>query len=73
MRILNREDLMNILYGAAILGTGGGGSLDEGIAMIDEALQAGKEFKLADFEEMDPDAVIGTPYACGAISPPSLR
>ena len=69
MRILNREDLMNILYGAAILGTGGGGSLDEGIAMIDEALQAGKEFKLADFEEMDPDAVIGTPYACGAISP----
>ena len=69
MRILNREDLMNILYGAAILGTGGGGSLDEGIAMIDEALQAGKEFKLADFAEMDPDAVIGTPYACGAISP----
>lgn len=69
MRILNREDLMNILYGAAILGTGGGGSLDEGIAMIDEALHAGKEFKLADFAEMDPDAVIGTPYACGAISP----
>ena len=69
MRILNREDLMNILYGAAILGTGGGGSLDEGIAMIDEALQAGKEFKLADFAEMDPDAVIGTPYASGAISP----
>ena len=23
MRILNREDLVNILYGAAILGTGG--------------------------------------------------
>ena len=29
MRTLNREDLVNILYGAAILGTGGGGSLTE--------------------------------------------
>ena len=27
MRILNRDDLMNILYGCTILGTGGGGSL----------------------------------------------
>ena len=69
MRNLNREDLINILYGAAILGTGGGGSLDEGIEMIDEALAAGKTFTLASFDEMDPDDIIGTPYACGAISP----
>lgn len=34
MRTLNREDLVNILYGAAILGTGGGGSLTEGIELI---------------------------------------
>ena len=69
MRVLNREDLMNILLGCTILGTGGGGSLDEGIRDIDEALAAGKQFKLVDFDELDPDAVIGTPYACGAISP----
>lgn len=69
MRNLNREDLVNILYGAAILGTGGGGSLTEGIEMIDEALAAGKTFTLASFDEMDPDDIIGTPYACGAISP----
>ena len=43
MRILNREDLMNILLGCTILGTGGGGSLEEGIAQIDEALDAGKQ------------------------------
>ena len=42
MRILSREDLIHILYGCAILGTGGGGSLEEGIAMIDEALAAGR-------------------------------
>lgn len=69
MRTLNHENLLDILYGCAILGTGGGGSLDEGIEMIDEALAAGKEFKLTTFEEMSPEDVIGTPYACGAISP----
>ena len=40
MRTLNHENLLDILYGCAILGTGGGGSLDEGIEMIDEALAA---------------------------------
>ncbi|MCD8083143.1 MAG: DUF917 domain-containing protein [Clostridiales bacterium] len=69
MRVLNRENLMDILYGCAVLGTGGGGSLEEGIAMIDEALAAGKEFRLVSFEELDPEAIVGTPYACGAISP----
>jgi DUF917 family protein len=69
MRLLNREMLTDILYGCAILGTGGGGSLDEGMQMIDEALNAGKEFRLADFDDLKPDDVIGTPYACGAISP----
>ena len=69
MRELNREDLMNILLGCTILGTGGGGSLEEGIQNIDEALKAGKTFRLVTFDELDPEAVIGTPYACGAISP----
>lgn len=69
MKILTREDLLDILWGCAILGTGGGGSLDEGIEMIDEALAAGKEFKLVTFDELDPEDIIGTPYACGAISP----
>lgn len=69
MRILDREDLMNILYGCAILGTGGGGSLEEGVELIGEALSAGKTFRLASFDELEPDDMIGTPYACGAISP----
>lgn len=69
MRTLTRENLLDILWGCAILGTGGGGPLDEGIEMIDEALAAGKEFKLVTFDELDPEDIIGTPYACGAISP----
>ena len=69
MRILTREELLDILWGCTILGTGGGGSLEEGIEQIDEALAAGKQFKLVSFDELPDDAVIGTPYACGAISP----
>ena len=69
MRTLNRDDLLNILYGAAILGTGGGGSLTEGIELIDEALAAGKTFRLASFDDLAPEDLIGTPYGCGAISP----
>ena len=69
MRTLNREDLVNILYGAAILGTGGGGSLTEGLELIDEALAAGKTFRLASFDDLAPEDLIGTPYGCGAISP----
>ena len=69
MRTLNREDLVNILYGAAILGTGGGGSLTEGIELIDEELAAGKTFRLASFDDLAPEDLIGTPYGCGAISP----
>ena len=69
MRTLNRDDLINILYGCAILGTGGGGSLTEGIKLIDEALAQGKTFRLASFDDLAPDDVIGTPYGCGAISP----
>lgn len=69
MRELSKEDLLNILYGCTILGTGGGGTLDDGIAMIESALNEGKRFRLADFEEVDSDMLIGTPYGCGAISP----
>lgn len=47
MKILSRQDLTDILYGCAILGTGGGGELDEGLQYIDSALAQGKAFRLA--------------------------
>ena len=47
MRILDYENLLDILYGCAILGTGGGGSLDEGVALIREALAAGNALCVA--------------------------
>jgi DUF917 family protein len=69
MRKLNHQELIDILVGATILGTGGGGSLENGIHKIEHALAAGKEFNLVSIDELAPDDVIGTPYSCGAISP----
>ena len=46
MKVLNREDIMDILYGGAILGTGGGGSLTKGIEFIDLAISKEKPLSL---------------------------
>lgn len=69
MKKLNRQDLHDILLGAAIVGTGGGGSLTEGIKLVDKALEEGHEFLLAEIDEIPDDALIGTPYGCGSIGP----
>jgi hypothetical protein len=69
MKKLEKQDLYDILYGCTILGTGGGGSLENGLKLIDDALVHGKEFILVDFSEVPDDAWIATPYMCGSISP----
>ena len=68
MKTLSRQDLEDILYGAAILGTGGGGELSEGFALIDDALSKGKEFIMVSLDEAPQDALVCTPYILGAIS-----
>ena len=71
IKILSRKDLYDILYGCTILGTGGGGELKEGISLIEKALNAGREFKLACMDEVSEDSIIACPYMCGSISPPT--
>ncbi|MBW8189850.1 DUF917 domain-containing protein [Neiella marina] len=68
MRILTKADLTDILYGCAILGTGGGGELDEGFDYINKALAAGKTFKLVSVDEVPAGSMICTPYMLGALS-----
>ena len=69
MKQLSRQNVVDILYGCTILGTGGGGSLEKGICKIDDALEKGKEFILKSFDEVNTNDLIATPYSCGAISP----
>ena len=68
MQELTHQDLIDILGGAAILGAGGGGDLSEGLDMIEQALNAGKRFRLVSVDDVPDDAIICTPYMLGAIS-----
>jgi len=69
MKILRKQDLYDILYGSAVLGSGGGGSLSDGLRLMDKALSMNKEFCLVGFDEVPDDAWIAVPYTCGSISP----
>lgn len=68
MKTLNRQQLSDILYGCAILGTGGGGELAEGFEYIDKAFAAGKEFKLVGIDQLDDEKMLCTPYMLGALA-----
>ncbi len=69
MRKLEKQALHDLLLGAAIVGTGGGGSLEKGWALVDKALAEGCEFLLADIVDIPDEGMVGTPYGCGSIGP----
>ncbi len=69
MKELTKQDVHDILLGAAILSTGGGGSIEEGLEVVNQAFEDGLVFKLADLDDLDADDLIGTPYSCGNVSP----
>ena len=59
------QDLRDILLGAAIVGTGGGGSLENGIKLVEGSFNEGYQFYLAGLSEIEDEALVGTPYGCG--------
>jgi DUF917 family protein len=69
MRELSRQDVLDMLAGSAILGTGGGGDIAEGLEYIDAAEAAGKSFKMVSVDELAGDAMVCTPYLLGALVP----
>lgn len=73
MKTLSRQNLEDILFGAAILGTGGGGDISEGRSLFDDALAKGKRFDLVSIDEPPDDALFCTAYMLGAISPVSAE
>lgn len=69
MRTLDLQELKDIMIGCAILGTGGGGSLSEGMNVVEREWEAGNEFKLLDFSEIEDEADYASPYYCGCVVP----
>ncbi len=73
MRELNKQQMIDILYGCCVMGTGGGGALAEGLEMMQPHFDAGKTIKLIKLDELPDDAWVATPYECGAPSANGLN
>lgn len=68
IRDLTRQEVEDILHGAALFGGGGGGALAEGFGLLDLAEAEGRGFRLAALDDVPDEAVLCTPYLLGAIS-----
>ena len=66
MKKLSRQEAIDIIYGCAVLGTGGGGNLQSGLNMIEECYDQGNVIEMAELSELGDDDFVATPYGCGA-------
>lgn len=72
MRKLYEQDIIEILYGATLLGAGGGGSLKQGLGMLEGLKKAGNKIEL---DLLDLDEIGDNEYAavvCGLGSPVAM-
>lgn len=63
MKKLSRQDLIDLVYGAAIFSAGGGGDPEVGYEIVDELLEEGYDVRLVDPFEV-PDETIVVNFAC---------
>jgi hypothetical protein len=69
LKILNRQDIEDILVGGKIMGTGGGGEEEWARPLIDKVYESKKTFKLIDLSELDPkDQVVIASRIGGGVS-----
>ena len=66
MKELNKQDMIDLLYGCTVLGTGGGGKIEHGFDIMKEDFEMNRTLMLADLDEIPDDAYITIPYGCGA-------
>ena len=72
MRKLYEQDIIEILYGATLLGAGGGGSLKQGLGMLDGLKKDGNAIEV---DLLDLDEIGDNEYAavvCGLGSPVAM-
>jgi hypothetical protein len=69
MITLDRQAITDLCMGATVLGTGGGGSPELGIALMEAALDAGKPMRLVSADEVPADGLVVMPAFVGSIAP----
>jgi uncharacterized protein len=69
MKTLSKQDIEDLIVGATILGTGGGGSPDEGLRALMEQFDQGRKLRVASLSEFKPEDRIASPYGVGSVAP----
>ncbi len=70
VKVLKEEDVKNLVTGATILGTGGGGDPEDGLKILMDDLKADRILSLADASDLNPESLVVCAYFCGSIPPP---
>ena len=73
VRILDKKRVEYLVRGSTILGTGGGGDPEEGLKMLMEDLEAGREIEIAKASELNPESTVVCAYYCGSLPAPSEK
>jgi len=73
MRTLTKQNLLDYVTGAVILGCGGGGGAEWGKTMIDEAFEGGYKFRLTELSEIDGDEMLCILAGVGGGVPQEVR
>lgn len=68
-KISSLQEAEDLVRGATVLGTGGGGSPTEGLKLLKEALEIQGEISLFDIDELAEDSVVVSPYYIGTMAP----
>ena len=64
-----RKDVEDLILGATILGTGGGGDPKEGVKLLEEALKIAGKIDVVKLDELPKDSIVVVPYFVGTIAP----
>lgn len=65
----NITDIKDFVRGCTFLGTGGGGSPEEGVSLLIDTLESGKIIQWVDINEIDDEAWVTSPAGMGSIAP----
>ncbi len=68
LETLGLQQVEDMLWGCALLGTGGGGTLERGLELVRRDAAAGHPFLLASLDELDPQCLTVCPYYCGTVT-----
>ena len=69
IRRLDRTNLSDLCAGTTILGTGGGGSPELGLSLLNRLLEMGKEIRLIPADEVPDEGIVIHPAMVGSIAP----